>query len=137
VIRQLQGGRIAGQLVFIDKLFFWLLELLLCEAVGSGKLPAGTNRCHFVPLNDLLDLLRMRLVVMKSSRYALQLTVLQNTSRSTAQFVHLLRVVVTAPVLFVALATVAVVHVAIQHQTRRRPGALYEDQLVEICKLEV
>lgn len=42
---------------------------------------------------------------------------------------HLLGVVVAAPVLLVVLATVAIVHVSIEHQARRRPGTLDEQQV--------
>lgn len=47
---------------------------------------------------------------------------------------HLLGIVVTAPVLLVVLPTVAIVHVSIEHQARRRPGTLDEQQFaVFVC----
>jgi len=64
LICQLQCGRIASQLVFIDELLLLLLKLQLCEAVRPGELSSCADRCHFVTLNDLVYLLRVRLVVM-------------------------------------------------------------------------
>lgn len=136
VVRQMQGCRLAaGQLtLLLDELLLVLLLGLLNETVRPGVFPAGAaNGCQLVPLHNLLDLVRVRLVIVQSARHTLQPTVFQYTPRSAAHLVDFFRVIVAAPILFVALATVAVVHVSVEHQTRRRPGALDEDQLVAIC----
>lgn len=99
--------------MFIDELLLLLLKLQLCEAVRPGELSSCADRCHFVTLNDLVYLLRVRLVVMQSACHTLKASVLQDAARSTAHFMRLFGVVVAAPILFIALATVAVVHVAI------------------------
>lgn len=79
-----------------------------------------------IALNDLLDLLRVWRMIVQATGYALQLPKFEHAARTTALLVHLLGVIVAAPVFLVVLATVAIVHVFVKHQARRRPGALDE-----------
>lgn len=119
----------------------FLLLLMLCNTVMTCQLalaaapsPTMADRRQPIALYDLLDLLRVRQMIVQSTSDALQLAVFQNATWSTALLVHLLGVVVTAPVLLVVLATVAIVHVPVQHQARRRPGTLDEQQFAAfIC----
>lgn len=83
---------------------------------------------QLVALVDLVDLLRVRRMVVLGPGQRAQLSVHDDATRSASFLLYLTRVIVAPPVDLVSARAMAIVQVVVQHQAGRRPRTFDELQ---------
>lgn len=108
--------------------------LAMRRSSGRGQ-RLGIPRRHrailieqLVALVDLVDLLRVRRMVVLGPGQRAQLSVHDDATRSASFLLYLTRVIVAPPVDLVSARAMAIVQVVVQHQAGRRPRTFDELQ---------